>query len=134
MTLVAYSRRWISGFTWALVAAVLLTGVRAEAFHEKGVANCSGCHVTHDDSGALVGPSADGGLLIAESPSDVCLLCHAESLGAVLGSDPPPRPPSAGPGTSSFSSRTTSTTRPGERRTRSSATPPVTTSRRQDTS
>ena len=60
------------------------------AFHQKGVANCNGCHLTHGEGvegGMLVGPSADEGLLIAESASDVCLVCHAESLGAVLGAD-----------------------------------------------
>jgi hypothetical protein len=63
------------------------------------VANCSGCHVTHGgDPAALVGPSVDRGLLIAESPSDVCLLCHAESLGSVFGSDPLAPPPERGAG------------------------------------
>jgi hypothetical protein len=45
-----------------------------------------------------VGPSADGGLLLAESPSDVCLVCHAQRLGSVLGTDPLVPPPETGPG------------------------------------
>jgi predicted CXXCH cytochrome family protein len=71
------------------------------AFHQKGVANCNGCHLTHGEGvegGMLVGPSADEGLLIAESASDVCLVCHAESLGAVLGADPLSPPPERGGG------------------------------------
>jgi predicted CXXCH cytochrome family protein len=71
------------------------------AFHEQGVASCNGCHLTHGEGsqqGVLTGPSADEGLLIAESPSDVCLMCHAESLGAVLGLDPLSPPPERGGG------------------------------------
>jgi len=84
-----------------LVAGVVAVAARGEAFHEKGVANCNGCHVTHPGGGGegtLVGPSADAGLLIAESPSDVCLVCHAENLGSVLGSDPLAPPPERGAG------------------------------------
>ncbi len=92
-------RGWRSRLAVALVAGGLTLGGTAAAFHEKGVANCSGCHVAHGgEPGVLAGPSVDGGLLIAESPSDVCLLCHAESLGAVLGSDPLAPPPERGAG------------------------------------
>ncbi|MGB6361805.1 MAG: cytochrome c3 family protein [Thermoanaerobaculia bacterium] len=76
-------------------------GDPALAFHEQGVANCNGCHLTHGEDaerGLLVGPSVDEGLLIAESASDVCLVCHAENLGAVLGSDPLSPPPERGGG------------------------------------
>lgn len=80
--------------TWLLSSAPL-----AHAFHEEGAANCNGCHLSHPGGdGTLLGPSADDGLLIAESPSDVCLLCHAESLGSVLGSDPLAPPPERGAG------------------------------------
>ena len=85
----------------ALAAGILLAGAHAAAFHEKGVANCNGCHVTHGGEvagGVLVGPSADRGLLIAESASDVCLVCHARRLGSVLGVDPLVPPPETGPG------------------------------------
>ena len=78
-----------------LLTIVVAIGIGAQApalaFHEQGVANCSGCHLAHGEGsalGVLAGPSADEGLLIAESASDVCLVCHAESLGAVLGTDP----------------------------------------------
>jgi len=88
----------------ALAAGVLAVGGPAAAFHEKGVANCNGCHVTHggETSGALVGPSVDKGLLLAESPSDVCLLCHAQRLGAVLSRDPLVPPLETGPGNFAF--------------------------------
>src|SRR5512139_1773487 len=85
----------------ALAAGVLAAGGPAAAFHEQGVANCNGCHVTHggeSPTGALVGPSADKGLLLAESASDVCLICHERRLGAVLGSDALVPPPETGPG------------------------------------
>ncbi len=81
-----------------LVAGVLVGGGDAWAFHEKGVANCNGCHLTHGDPGKLVGPSADKGLLIAESPTDVCLVCHARGSGQVFGLDPLVPPPETGPG------------------------------------
>lgn len=71
-----------------------LAPARAVAFHQAGVANCSGCHVTHTGEGGAV----VGALLNAESPSDVCLTCHATSQGAVLGSDPLAPPPLLGAG------------------------------------
>lgn len=86
-------------------AAMLAAAASAMAFHEKGVANCNGCHLTHageTGTGALVGPSADRGLLIAESASDVCLVCHAQRLGAVLAPDPLAPPPETGPGNFAF--------------------------------
>jgi hypothetical protein len=89
----------------AVAAGVLAVPGRAGAFHEQGTANCNGCHLSHPDEAgdaALAGPSADAGLLIAESPSDVCLLCHAESLGAVLGPDPLVPPPERGAGNFTF--------------------------------
>ena len=82
----------------AVAAGVLARGGDAWAFHEKGVANCNGCHLTHGDPGKLVGPSADKGLLIAESPTDVCLVCHARGSGQVFGVDPLVPPPETGPG------------------------------------
>ena len=95
--------QWAARLAAALIAGGLVLGGRAAAFHEKGVANCSGCHVAHGgEPGALAGPSVDGGLLIAESPSDVCLLCHADSLGSVLGTDPLAPPPERGAGSFVF--------------------------------
>lgn len=81
----------MKGLLTMIVAIALGVGGPALAFHQKGVANCNGCHLTHGegaDPGVQAGPSADEGLLIAESASDVCLMCHAENLGAVLGADP----------------------------------------------
>lgn len=88
-------------WTLALLTSTLSLGAPGAvgAFHERGSANCNGCHVSHPGGdGSLAGPSADAGLLIAESPTDVCLLCHAESLGAVLGADPLAPPPERGAG------------------------------------
>jgi hypothetical protein len=81
-----------------LAAGVLAAGGDARAFHEKGVASCGGCHLSHGDAGTLAGPSRDKGLLIAESPSDTCLLCHARRSGQVFGVDPLVPPPETGPG------------------------------------
>lgn len=65
----------------------------AIAFHQGGVGACNGCHLMHEDTVAI-----NGNLLLAESPSDLCLMCHAESYGAVLGSDPLVPPPEKGGG------------------------------------
>lgn len=79
------------------VAAILIVlavfgALPATAFHDDGVANCEGCHVTHAGSGTI------DGLLNAESPSDVCLSCHATAQGSVLGVNPLLRPPQLGAG------------------------------------
>ncbi len=76
-----------------LVAAICFAiGGSAFAFHDAGVAHCNGCHTMHNSQdGALVdGDSPDGNawLLKDETPSDVCLSCHATGLGAVFGDDP----------------------------------------------
>ncbi|MCP4203382.1 MAG: hypothetical protein GY769_15800, partial [bacterium] len=61
----------------------------AIAFHERGVANCDGCHVMHDSQdGFPLGFGDVGALLKGPSASDVCLSCHATELGAVLADDP----------------------------------------------
>jgi len=88
---------------WARIALpvlwlVLPAGGPARAFHDGGAADCQGCHIMHEGA-VLPSPSgADGSLLIAESPSDVCLTCHAEDHGAVLGLDPLLPPPERGAG------------------------------------
>jgi predicted CXXCH cytochrome family protein len=74
----------------AIVICLLAGGEGALAFHEGGVASCGGCHVMHD--------GVAGALLIADSPSDLCLSCHAERLGEVLGLDPLAPPPERGGG------------------------------------
>ena len=91
----AQTRPASSRLRWFAVGLLLALGGPVAAFHDGGVADCQGCHLTHD--GAVV-PSAPGNLLIAESPSDVCLTCHSEDLGAVLGSDPLLPPPEHGAG------------------------------------
>lgn len=85
-----------------LALAALLFGLGltpALAFHDGGVARCSGCHVTHNSvDGLPVTPTASDHQLIAGSPSDVCLSCHATSQGAVLGTNPLTPPPEKGAG------------------------------------
>lgn len=76
----------------ALVTLAAFGGRQAIAFHDDGVANCDGCHVTHADAGT------SDGLLNAESPSDVCLSCHASSQGSVLGVNTLSPPPQLGAG------------------------------------
>ena len=72
---------------WKKVMALLLaTGLacfgmnasRAQAFHDGGVGNCSGCHSMHTSSGLLVGGQTVGqSLLRGSDPSSICLNCHA---------------------------------------------------------
>lgn len=84
-----------------ITLCALSVGAPLRAFHEKGVANCNGCHLSHGEvsgNSMLVGPTVEGGLLIAETASDVCLTCHAEGLGSVLGVDPLFPPPEKGAG------------------------------------
>ncbi len=73
-------------------AAVALLAGPAGAFHDKGVADCAGCHTMHNSQdGVLVDPASPNGnawLLTKASPSEVCLSCHATRLGAVFGTDP----------------------------------------------
>ena len=86
-----------------LVAVIIgLSSVPACAFHEHGVANCGGCHVIHNSqNNQPINPDIPYGaelLLKYESTTDLCLSCHANAYGAVLGSDPlnPPTEKGAG--------------------------------------
>lgn len=82
----------------ALLLAVLpsLAGTAA-AFHDRGVAACGACHVTHEGSdGGLVFAGTDP-LLRAATPTDVCLACHGGPLG-VFGQNPLQPPPERGAG------------------------------------
>ncbi len=82
-----------------LAAGVLFVlGGTAYAFHDEGVARCSGCHTMHNSqNNALVDANSPNGnpwLLKDATPSDVCLSCHAvthgnEFTGTPL--DPPPQ-------------------------------------------
>jgi len=79
------------------VAVVALFAAPAAAFHDGGVAHCNGCHTMHNSQGGAI--VADGGtpgngvnayLLLASTPSDTCLRCHAGDGGSyhVLATDP----------------------------------------------
>jgi predicted CXXCH cytochrome family protein len=87
--------------TLLLTVAMALAG-SAFAFHNRGVASCGGCHTMHNSQdGASIDldhPSGNPWLLIAGSPSDVCLSCHANSFGSVLGNNPLAPPPERGAG------------------------------------
>jgi predicted CXXCH cytochrome family protein len=84
-------------------AAVLVTGAPALAFHDGGVAYCSGCHTMHNSSNgkpmnfnaAGTGPGLPIGqgytdLLLFENKSDVCLRCHGNNTASygVWSTDP----------------------------------------------
>ncbi len=81
---------------------MLLSTSPVLAFHEFGVARCSGCHTMHNSQdGNLVDPNSPNGngyLLIDQTASDVCLSCHATSRGAVWGSNPASPPNQKGAG------------------------------------
>ncbi|HUV29884.1 MAG TPA: hypothetical protein VMY05_02150 [Acidobacteriota bacterium] len=74
------------------VGICLVVSGSSFAFHDAGVAHCNGCHTMHNsEDGAFVDPDSPDGnawLLMDETPSDVCLSCHATSRGAVFGDDP----------------------------------------------
>ena len=76
--------------TFGLVT--LFAGARAAfAFHSGGVGSCQACHVMHESlEGVVAGVSLSGepGLLLEETPSDVCLRCHATEAGAVFAINP----------------------------------------------
>ena len=74
--------------------ALLGSPLRADAgVHDGGVGACNVCHTMHEGN-----PAESGSLLLASSPSDLCLNCHASEFGAVLGTDPLLPPPERGPG------------------------------------
>ncbi len=83
-----------------IAAAVLLVAFPSYAFHDGGVASCKGCHIMHESEDGMIpatGP-AGGWLLRKNYSSEVCLGCHAESQGEVLGVDPLVPPPEYGGG------------------------------------
>src|SRR5512139_422970 len=84
-------------------AAVLVTGAPALAFHDGGVAYCSGCHTMHNSSNGVAmnfnaagtGPGLAVGqgytdLLLFANKSDVCLRCHGNNTASygVWSTDP----------------------------------------------
>lgn len=72
--------------------ALVVAASPAWAFHDDGVADCAGCHTMHNsEDGQLVdadSPDGNPWLLRDDSPSDVCLGCHATRQGAVFSTDP----------------------------------------------
>ncbi len=68
-------------FKIALIIALSLSANAVLAFHAGGVAECAGCHTMHNSQdGEQVTDSATGYpfLLVAATPTDVCLSCHAD--------------------------------------------------------
>lgn len=87
----------------SLVIFVTLSLARpARAFHDGGVPDCDNCHTMHNSQdGMPVNPDDPAGsqwLLHYESPTDLCLSCHAMGNGDVLGHDPLNPPPEKGAG------------------------------------
>lgn len=73
----------------------------AAGVHDGGVGACSYCHVMHETG---VNPPGGGGggigrALLRDGPaSDICLSCHADAYGAVMGADALAPHPERGPG------------------------------------
>ena len=93
----------ISRFRLVFVAGMVLLfwgDTRVLGFHDGGVASCAGCHVVHNSvDGTPVAPGPGNNYqLIGESATDVCLMCHADGAGSVLGLDPLAPPPELGAG------------------------------------
>ncbi len=81
---------------------VLLLGTFADtrdsgAFHDQGVARCGACHVTHEGSNDQIVMLGSDPLLLAATPTDVCLTCHGGGDG-VFGLNPGLPPPERGAG------------------------------------
>lgn len=95
---------------WLVTAIVLvlfgLQSLSAAGFHAGGVASCGACHTMHNlENGIPVNPSPDNNfLLIMNSPSDLCLSCHASTLGAVWSNAPMSPAPELGAGNFVFHS------------------------------
>jgi hypothetical protein len=89
-----------------LTAGVLFVlGGTAYAFHDEGVARCSGCHTMHNSqNNAPVDPNSPGNpwLLNDATPSDVCLSCHATSRGNEFSGTPLTPPAQTGGGSFIF--------------------------------
>jgi len=92
--------------TLLIAGLILALSGGAFAFHDAGVAHCNSCHTMHNsENGVLVDPDSPTGnqwLLVDETPSDVCLSCHATHLGAVFGDDPMAPPAEKGSGNFAF--------------------------------
>ncbi len=93
-------RRTSHGLGLLCTSIALLGAAPAAAFHDGGVAACSGCHVMHDsqDGVPVVLDGVGAALLLAGSGTDLCLSCHESGPGAVIGPDPLTPPPEMGAG------------------------------------
>jgi len=76
------------------VAAVVICGAPAMAFHDGGVADCQGCHTMHNSqdnaaeatgTGTAVGESGNPELLLYPNPTDTCLRCHRGGASRTAG-------------------------------------------------
>jgi len=71
-----------------LSVGLLMTGT-VYAFHESGVARCSGCHTMHNSQNGVPIDTAhvggNPGLLIRNNSTDVCLSCHAQTATSSSG-------------------------------------------------
>ncbi|MBI5060534.1 hypothetical protein HZB60_12235 [candidate division KSB1 bacterium] len=78
----------------------------AVSFHNGGVAACVACHTMHNsEDGIPVNPTAANDfLLAADSPTDLCLSCHASAIGAAWAFTPLTPAPEYGAGNFVFSS------------------------------
>lgn len=66
---------------------VILVCAPTHAFHEPGASQCAGCHMpsaNKPDSAGAISEPGNPHMLKAQTPSDVCLSCHADDLGAVF--------------------------------------------------
>lgn len=80
---------------------ILLTHTSVWGFHDGGVAKCQSCHIIHNSENGSSDPDSPNGnvyLLRFETASDLCLSCHAQQYGEVLGTDPLNPPPEKGAG------------------------------------
>ncbi|MCB1060255.1 MAG: hypothetical protein KDB65_08485 [Calditrichaeota bacterium] len=73
-----------------MLAAAAWFSKSALAFHDGGTANCSMCHTIHNsENGQPVNPNPDNNyLLLTNSPTELCLSCHATEQGAVWSVNP----------------------------------------------
>ncbi len=88
------------------LALLLVAAQYAQAFHEGGVASCSMCHIMHRGvDGFDIQPSLENNfLLLSNSPTEMCLSCHAMDYGSVWATNPLQPAPERGGGNFIFGS------------------------------
>lgn len=90
-----------SGSAWpaAGLLSLILGGGVAVGFHDGNVAHCDSCHVSHTSEDGMPLPTpVTGELLRGATPSEICLTCHADNQGRVMGGSPQSPPPEMGAG------------------------------------